>query len=280
MTLQCFSRFAWLSLIAWSPLMAQTNALAGTWERTSVSLNGVPHAEPPEIIIFGAEGYYMQAAIPVGRPKSTSPLPLAKRFQDLAAAQGPYSVSGNTLTRKHVLDLDPNADGYDEVRQFRMEGGEMVLGGKRRDGSTVEARFHKLPPVDTKPNPVIGTWERVWLIRDGNLQQPPSVPEWIIFGADGHFMQTELPPGRPKVQKTLAEMTPEELTARFDHFAVAYGTYSVAENIVTRKHLRTDDPNTEGYEQVRGFRFESGLLRMRGPNANGTLADAWFRRVK
>jgi Lipocalin-like domain len=280
MTLQFLLRFVWLSLIACAPMMAQTSSLVGTWERTLVSLNGVPHQEPPEIIIFSAEGYYMQAAIPIGRPKSTSPLPLAKRYQDLAAAQGPYSVSGNMLTRKHVLDLDPNADGYDEVRQFRMEGSEMVLGGKRRDGSTVEARFHKVPPSDTKPNPVIGVWERVWLIRDGNLQQPPSVPEYIIFGSDGYFMQTELPPGRPKVQKTLAEMTPEELTARFDHFAVAFGNYSVAENIVTRKHLRTDDPNTEGYEQVRGFRFESGFLRMRGPNANGTLADAWFRRVK
>ena len=199
----------------------------------------------------------------------------------MLASHGPYAVTGNVLSRKHFADLDPNSEGIDVVRQFRIEGETLMLQGSNPDGSKIEARFHKLPVLDSKPNVLVGTWERVWLIRDGVLQQPPSVPEFVVFAPDGYFMQMEIPPpGRPKVQKPVMKLTQEEVATRFAHVAVASGTYTIAASIVTRKHLRTDNPASEGYEQVRGFRFESELLRMRGPNSNATEADAWFRRVK
>jgi hypothetical protein len=263
------------------PVLAQKNPLVGTWERTALMKDGAAQQPPaaPEVILLLPDGYFLQGELPLGRSKTQKMTPV-ERFDHVAAARGTYTVSGNTFSRKHIVDLDPNLDGYDEVRQFRMEGDTLILQGSNPEGSKMEARFHKLTGAEITPNPVAGTWERVWLIRDGVLQQPPSVPEYVSFGADGYFMQMELPPGRAKVQKPLAKLSPDELTARLAHVAVAFGTYSIAASIVTRKHLRTDSPNSEGYEQVRGFRFEGDLLRMRGPNSNATEADAWFRRVK
>jgi hypothetical protein len=284
MRFRFIGRYVALGVLACLPLLAQTNPLVGTWERTSLLKDGAAQPSPaPQVILFGPNGYFLQSELPIDRAKTFNPqekMTDAERFEHVTAARGTYTVSGDTVSRNHVVDLDPNLDGYNEVRQFRIENGTLILQGSTPEGSKIEARFHKLPPMDVKPSPVIGTWERVWLIRDGVLQQPPSVPEYVFFGGDGYFMQMELPAGRPKVQKPLAKMTPEELKARFAHVAVAFGTYSIAASIVTRKHLRTDTPSSEGYEHVRGFRFEGGFLRMRGPNANATEADAWFQSVK
>jgi hypothetical protein len=270
------------SIFVCLPLLAQTSPLVGTWERTSLIKDGAAQQTPaPQVILFGPNGYFLQSELPVGDAvKPQQKMTEAERFEHVTAARGTYSVSGDMVSRKHIVDLDPNLDGYNEVQQFRIENATLILQGSSPEGSKIEARFQKLPPMDVKPSPIIGTWERVWLIRDGVLQQPPSVPEYVFFGSDGYFMQMELPAGRPKVQKPLAKMTPEELTARLAHVAVAFGTFSVAASIVTRKHLRTDTPGSVGYEQVRGFRFEGGFVRMRGPNSNATEADAWFQSVK
>jgi hypothetical protein len=286
MRLQIFWRYLPLSLVFSLAAFAQTNPLLGSWERISLSRDGAAQQPPEnsEIVIFGADGHFMQSQLAVGWAKGQNPqskMTQAERFDHVAASHGPYTVAGNVLTRKHVADLDPNSEGVDVVRQFRIEGETLILQGSNADGSKIEARFHKLPVLDSKPNVLVGTWERMWLIRDGVLQQPPSVPEYVVFSPDGYFMQMEIPPpGRPKVQKPLMKMTEDEVATRFAHVAVASGTYAIAASIVTRKHLRTDSPTSEGYEQVRGFRFENELLRMRGPNSNATEADAWFRRVK
>jgi len=254
--------------------MAQKpNPLVGSWESEG--------AGQPQVIQFGADNYFMQADLPLGRPKSATPLAkmtqaeIVARFDHIMAARGSYSIAGNTVTRKHLGDLDPGAEGTEEVREFRIESAALIL-----KGSGSEARFRRLPAVDDKPNPVVGSWERIWLLRDGNLQQPPSAPEYVSFSADGHFMQMEIHSGRAKLRTPLAKMTLEELVSRFDNAAVAYGTYTVAGNIATRKHLRSNSPGAEGFEQVRGFRFEGEILNMRGPNANGSEANAWFRRMK
>ena len=282
MRLDIFWRCMFLSLIVGSSAFGQNNPLVGTWERTSFTRDGTP-LQPPEsseIIIFGADGHFMQSVLPVGR-NPQSKMTQAERFEHVGASHGPYTVSGNVLSRKHFVDLDPNSEGIDVVRQFHIEGETLILQGSNPDGSKIEARLHKLPVLDNKPNVLVGTWERVWLIRDGVLQQPPSVPEFVVFAPDGYFMQMEIPPpGRPKLQKPLMKMTPEEVATRFAHVGLASGTYTIAASIGTRKHIRTDNPSSEGYEQVRGFRFENELLRMRGPNSNATEADAWFRRVK
>jgi hypothetical protein len=282
MSIEPFWRYLTLSLVAGLSAFAQTNPLVGTWERTSLTRDGQAQQPPAnsEIVIFGADGQFMQSGLAVGRNPQTK-MTQAERFDHVTASHGPYTVAGNVLTRKHVADLDPNLEGVDAVRQFRIEAETLILQGSNADGSKIDARFHKLPVLDNKPNILVGTWERVWLIRDGVLQQPPSVPEFVVFAPDGYFMQMEIPPpGRPKIQKPLMKMTESEVAARFAHVGMASGKYTIAASIVTRKQLRTDNPASEGFEQVRGFRFENELLRMRGPNSNATEADAWFRRVK
>jgi hypothetical protein len=66
-------------------------------------------------------------------------------------------------------------------------------------------------------NVVVGTWERV-AIKDaeGNALENRFVPSFLIFSADGHYSQTVLPAGREKSDKSLKDLSREELLNRFD----------------------------------------------------------------
>lgn len=118
------------------PAMGQsTNPLVGTWERISLkrgNMEGQPPAAP-EFLIISADGYFSESEIPEGREKVNKPLDqmtkeeLVARYQHTAASRGTYTIEGNVLRRKHIADLNPSAEGSDQVRNFRFEGDILVL---------------------------------------------------------------------------------------------------------------------------------------------------------
>ena len=125
-----------LGIVLCLPVMAQsTNPLVGVWERISLK-RGTTEGQPPaapEFLIISADGYFSESELPEGREKVSKPLgemtkeELVARFQRTAASRGTYTIQGNVLTRKHVADLNPSAEGNDQVRNFRFEGDILVL---------------------------------------------------------------------------------------------------------------------------------------------------------
>jgi hypothetical protein len=127
--------------------------LAGSWERTSLLLDG--KATPPpasEIILLGEDGWFSQTHLPKGREPVKKPLEqytkedFLKAFKNVAAARGTYTVEGNKFTRKHVADIDPNLVGYLQVMEFTLDGDTLTLRGSNPAGVKIEARYRRLPP--------------------------------------------------------------------------------------------------------------------------------------
>jgi hypothetical protein len=117
--------------------IAQTpNPLVGAWERISlVNAEGKP-VQPPApaaFVVFTADGFFSQTAIPTGRPKIAKPIDqltkeeLAARFNSLEARRGTYTVAGNLLVRKNITHVDPNQEGREARQNFRIEKGILIL---------------------------------------------------------------------------------------------------------------------------------------------------------
>jgi hypothetical protein len=93
---------------------------------------GQPPAAP-EFLVLTADGFFMESELPEGRDKVNKPLDqmtkeeLVARFARTAASRGTYTIQGNVLSRKHIADLNPGAEGSDQVRNFRFEGDILVL---------------------------------------------------------------------------------------------------------------------------------------------------------
>ena len=46
---------------------------------------------------------------------------------------------------------------------------------------------------------LVGTWERVSLLRNALSVQPPDAPLFVKFSADGHWSMMEMPDDRAKL---------------------------------------------------------------------------------
>jgi len=84
-------------------------------------------------MVIGPDGYYCEAVLPEGRDKSGTPLnqmtkeELLARFSRTEASWGIYTITGNFLHRQHIMDLNPNAEGSNQDRNFHFEGDILVL---------------------------------------------------------------------------------------------------------------------------------------------------------
>ena len=131
--------------------------LVGTWERTAFKVDGNVQQPPaaPLIVILGEDGWFSQTALPAGRKPAGKPLEqytvddYLATFTGVAAARGTYTVDGNTFTRKHVADVDPNLIGWEQTAQFTLQGDTMSIVSKTITGAKIEASFRKLNPLDT-----------------------------------------------------------------------------------------------------------------------------------
>jgi hypothetical protein len=127
--------------------------LVGTWERTSLTLDGKPAQPPaPEVILLGEDGWFSQTQLPSNRERIGKPLEqytkedYLKAFTGVEAARGTYIVEGNKLSRKHVADVNPNLVGHEDVREFTLDGETLTLRGPDPRGAKMEAKYRRLPP--------------------------------------------------------------------------------------------------------------------------------------
>lgn len=127
---------------------------------------------------------------------------------------------------------------------------------------------------------LVGTWERVSLLRNALSVQPPDAPLFVKFGADGYWSMMEMPDDRPKVDKPLQQLSAKELFTRFDKVEGGQGTWTVKADgsVVTRRHLVNIAPGGENSSQDRLCWFEGDILALVGTGANRS-PQARFKRL-
>jgi hypothetical protein len=132
------------------------------------------------------------------------------------------------------------------------------------------------PPPDY--NPLIGTWVRYSLLRNGFTVQLPDAPLYVKFSSDGYWSMMEFPAGRPKADKPMDQQTPQELFARFDSMEGGWGTYTQNGQLNIRHHQRGISPGGGASDQVREWSFEGNILLLAGTGANRS-PQARFRKL-
>jgi len=133
------------------------------------------------------------------------------------------------------------------------------------------------PPPDY--NPLVGTWVRFSLLRNGFSVQPPDAPLYVKFNADGHWLMMEFPANRPKVNKPLDQQSPQELFTRFDKLEGSWGPYSQDGMLNLRHHRAGLGPGGGGEStQERAWSFERNILLLAGTGANRS-PQARFRKL-
>ena len=119
-------------------------------------------------------------------------------------------------------------------------------------------------------HPLVGVWEHT--SRPGTL---------AIYTSDGVFVVVSLPPGRPKVEKQVSELTEQELRARYAGIGpLAYGTYTVTDDRLTRHVVAALDPTREATQVVYQFRTEGDTLIITSPRDTTPNTELRFRRVR
>jgi hypothetical protein len=219
------------------------------------------------------------------RPKVDKPFDqltdkeLFTRFDKVEGGYGTWTLKGDTLTRKHVVNIAPGGEGSNQDRLCSLEGAILALiwtGANR----SPQARFKRLPAQPMKAHNLAGTWERASLVIDGKAQQPPRAPLMLILGEDGWFSQTELPTGRKPIKKPMEQYAVDDYAQSFTNVGAARGTYTVEGNVFTRKHVADIDPSSVGFEDPRQFTLDGDTLTLRGKTRSGQKVEATFRRTK
>ena len=118
------------------------------------------------------------------------------------------------------------------------------------------------PPPDYIP--LVGTWVRYSLLRNGFSVQPPDAPLYVKFMKDGYWSMMEFPANRPKVNKPLDQQTTKELFSRFDKMGGGWGNYSNSGQVNFRHHKAGLGPGGGENTQERAWRFEGNILVLEG----------------
>lgn len=120
---------------------APTSALVGTWH--SVAAPPLPQT----LLIFSADGYYVQLTIPPGRNQPKNDFDhrtreeLLKQFGGVRGSYGTWKVEGAKLTRQSMATVEPAAEGRQAVADFRIEGEFLILKGENAQN---ESRYRRM----------------------------------------------------------------------------------------------------------------------------------------
>jgi hypothetical protein len=139
------------------------------------------------------------------------------------------------------------------------------FGCTHRDGDICDNTT--FPPPDY--NPLVGTWVRISILRNGFSVQPPEAPLYVQFMQDGWWSMMEFAAGRPKINKPLDQQTPQELFSRFDRLAGSWGPYTTIGQVNYRHHKVNLTPGG-GTSQERAWRFVGNALILEGAGPNNS----------
>jgi hypothetical protein len=259
--------------------------LVGTWERISLLRNGLSVQPPdaPLFVKFGSDGYWSMMEIP-DRPRVNKPLEqqtareLWSRFERVEGGYGTWTIKGDVVTRRHLVNIAPGGEGGGQDRLCVFEGEILALIGTGANRSP-QARFRRLPHHPITSRALVGTWERTSFVVDGK-PDTSGAAQFVILGEDGWFSQTQLPTGRKPVGKPLEQWAVDDYVKSFSGVSAARGTYTVENNVLTRKHVADIDPNLVGYEEVGQLTTDGDTMTLRGSTPSGGRFEARFRRLK
>jgi hypothetical protein len=259
--------------------------LVGTWERISLLRNALSVQPPdaPLFVKFGSDGYWSMMEMPE-RPKIDKPLEqltakeLWKRFDSVDGGYGTWTITGDVVTRRHLVNIGAGGENNSQDRSCSFENEILALIGVN-SGRTPQARFRRLAPQPPKSHALVGTWERTALAVDGKAAPAPA-PQIVILGEDGWFSQTQLPTGRKPAGKPLEQFTVDDYVRTYGGVAASRGTYSVENNVFTRKHVDDVDPNLVGSEESGQFSLEGDVMTLRGSTRTGAEFEARYQRLK
>jgi Lipocalin-like domain len=263
--------------------------LVGTWERVSLLRNALSVQPPdaPLFVKFGSDGYWSMMEMP---PRAKIDKPFAQMtakdlwslFERVEGGYGTWSVKGDVVSRRHILNIAAGGENTTQDRTCSFENEILALIGVN-PGRTPQARFKRLAPqplASTTSTALVGTWQRTSLVLDGKETQPPTAPLVLILGEDGWFSQTQLPAGRKPAGKPLEQFTVEDYRNTFNGVAAGRGTYTVEGAAFTRKFTDNIDPDLIGYSEVRQFTLTGDMLVLRGASKSGAKLEAKFQRLK
>ena len=242
--------------------------------------------DAPLFVKFGADGYWSMMEMPDDRPKIDKALDqvtakeLLSRFAKVEGGQGTWTVKadGSVVTRRHLVNIAPGGENSAQDRMCAFEGDILALVGTGATRSP-QARFKRLPAQQSKPHPLVGTWERTSHTVNAKPSPQPA-PLIVILGEDGWYSQTQLPAGRKSVGKPMEQYTVDDYLKSFGGVSAARGTYTVEGNTLTRKYAANVDPNLAGRDNVTQFSLTGETMTLRGMPADGAKFESTFRRLK
>ena len=138
-----------------------TKALAGTWQRTALSVNGAPVQEPaPLHLILGEDGWFHETQMPAGRsaPRNKpreqwTTAEYVTAYQGMSASRGTYNATSTVLIRKHIADADPNLEGRDDTGVYALRGDILTVTGTDAAGRKNEATYQRMKPFNVYAPP-------------------------------------------------------------------------------------------------------------------------------
>lgn len=114
------------------------------------------------------------------------------------------------------------------------------------------------------PHPLVGAWERIALTEPGEPPQSPMHTSFLIFSPDGFYSATNMDRGRPKLDRPTAELSRDELLARFASVVARRGRYTVSGDTVTRHIDAHSEPSLEGLADREAFSWRGDTLVLAG----------------
>lgn len=120
---------------------APVQQLVGTWHNIAAP------PLPQIMLIFSADGYYEQFAIPPGRSQPKNDFDhrtreeLMKQFGGVRGSYGSWKVEGSKLIRLAIAASEPAVEGKQGTADFRIEGDTLILKGENAQN---ESRFRRM----------------------------------------------------------------------------------------------------------------------------------------
>ena len=176
------------------------------------------------------------------------------------------------------MNVAPGGENSNQDRLCWFEGEILALVGTGANRSP-QARFKRLTAPQSKPNPLVGTWERTASVIDGK-PAAPSAPLVLIIGEDGWFSETQLPAGRKSPGKPLDQYTVDDYLKSFTGVFAAGGTYTVEGNTLHAQLCREHRSQAIRDGNVRQFTLEGDQLILRGTSEAGATFESRHRRAK
>jgi hypothetical protein len=148
-----FAVIVGLFLISAVVLAQGRDPFAGAWEALdgkNLTTGQVVPAPNPALHVIAANGQYVQFAAGANRQKVTTAVAdmtrdqLADRYRGVQGQYGTYRIAGSKITRHIVSAANPNNEGRDDMADFKIDKGILIVTAANAQGQMIETRYRRL----------------------------------------------------------------------------------------------------------------------------------------